>query len=507
MANQPIKFECSPADSLADSFVSTPGTLYPSLFPSTTRDLGDALTPPLDEDDEDEDEELFSQSRSVSVTTPSAPEKRPAKKRKSWGQQLPEPKTNLPPRKRAKTEDEKEQRRVERVLRNRRAAQSSRERKRLEVEALEAEKLDIERRNHDLELRLADAQNKNMLLEQKIAQITCGMTVFDQPSPVAQNSEPYRQPSPITLSQQLFSSHDIQQTPLFDRSILPQSRVKLASSQTVNPASVSPEIRPVVESFNARSSDMTQHPAAMLCDLQCQSEANGPWMITAPTNNPSSTNLLFLNLITATISTFLAPLAALTDSLRTGSCLLLTNPILSIIIWLATTPASLTTSTSTTTLLTPTPTSRTVRHPRLSLRMNLLRRLLSCSPHLARPLMDATMGAMRSASEHQLPARDCFGGGASACGGDPGTSWGYPSMECLMTLLWATDVIHREWLSSQSSLAKKGAIKDIRQPSLEREDEELLKLSYLGIMGSTGSISLPDGDRAGGGNVDMKWMA
>ena len=27
-----------------------------------------------------------------------APEKKPVKKRKSWGQQLPEPKTNLPPR-------------------------------------------------------------------------------------------------------------------------------------------------------------------------------------------------------------------------------------------------------------------------------------------------------------------------------------------------------------------------------------------------------------------------
>merc|ERR1712023_191494 len=44
---------------------------------------------------------------------------KPVKKRKSWGQVLPEPKTSLPPRKRAKTEDEKEQRRIERVKRNR----------------------------------------------------------------------------------------------------------------------------------------------------------------------------------------------------------------------------------------------------------------------------------------------------------------------------------------------------------------------------------------------------
>lgn len=59
---------------------------------------------------------------------------RPAKKRKSWGQELPEPTTTLPPRKRAKTDDEKEQRRIERIKRNRAAAHNSRERKRQETE-------------------------------------------------------------------------------------------------------------------------------------------------------------------------------------------------------------------------------------------------------------------------------------------------------------------------------------------------------------------------------------
>lgn len=61
---------------------------------------------------------------------------KPAKKRKSWGQELPEPKTTLPPRKRAKTDDEKEQRRIERIKRNRAAAHNSRERKRQEAENL-----------------------------------------------------------------------------------------------------------------------------------------------------------------------------------------------------------------------------------------------------------------------------------------------------------------------------------------------------------------------------------
>ena len=107
-------------------------------------------------------------------------EKKPTKKRKSWGQELPTPKTNLPPRyaphsvtnhhasqanvhisKRAKTEDEKEQRRIERVLRNRQAAQSSRERKRQEVEKLEGEKSAIERQNESLKERLMAVEHEN----------------------------------------------------------------------------------------------------------------------------------------------------------------------------------------------------------------------------------------------------------------------------------------------------------------------------------------------------------
>lgn len=47
-------------------------------------------------------------------------------------------KSSLPPRKRARTQEEKEQRRVERILRNRRAAHASREKKRRHVEYLES---------------------------------------------------------------------------------------------------------------------------------------------------------------------------------------------------------------------------------------------------------------------------------------------------------------------------------------------------------------------------------
>lgn len=75
-------------------------------------------------------------STSQSSPPPVIVQSRQAKKRKSWGQELPEPKTSLPPRKRAKTDDEKEQRRIERIKRNRAAAHNSRERKRQETEGL-----------------------------------------------------------------------------------------------------------------------------------------------------------------------------------------------------------------------------------------------------------------------------------------------------------------------------------------------------------------------------------
>ncbi|SCV02208.1 LAMI_0G16864g1_1 [Lachancea mirantina] len=54
-------------------------------------------------------------------------------------------KSTLPPRKRAKTKEEKEQRRIERILRNRRAAHQSREKKRLYLQFLEQKSAVLER--------------------------------------------------------------------------------------------------------------------------------------------------------------------------------------------------------------------------------------------------------------------------------------------------------------------------------------------------------------------------
>jgi len=304
-----------------------------------------------------------------------------------------------------------------------------------------------------MEMQLANERAKRLVAERELelerASNGKNMTVFRGSSPA--HSEQFHQaPSPVTFSQELFSSRDAPRS-----SISTQYSVESESSvQTVNPASLSPEIRPVEES-NASSSDMTQHPAAMLCDLQCQSEEQRPW-----TDSASATTIsqimtyimavtLFINTTTEASLTLLNPLSQIFTSLRTGSSLSPTPSILTLIIWLTTTATSLTTSTSTTSSTT---TKTTSPRPTFSLRIRLLNQLLACSPNLARPLMDATMAAMRLASEQQLTP-DCLTGVGSSDRLDGRNS---PSLESLMTLLWVTRVFEKQsnneqWVGRQAS--------------------------------------------------------
>ncbi|KAF4119467.1 hypothetical protein GMORB2_4732 [Geosmithia morbida] len=242
VAEQSTAMQPSPADSL----LSAREDSYTSLFDDGPESpTGIAMTP------------AFSENGSLSrlsavpedMTETEGGDKK-TKKRKSWGQVLPEPKTNLPPRKRAKTEDEKEQRRVERVLRNRRAAQSSRERKRQEVEALE-------RRNQELEQLLASVRETNLALVQELSKHRHDSGI------------PAGGPSPLkhTLSSQLFA----------------ENGSECATPPTVNPASLSPPatdaaeepsdndvVRPAVSNVRVGSRDGA-NPEAGMDDLSGES--------------------------------------------------------------------------------------------------------------------------------------------------------------------------------------------------------------------------------------------
>ncbi|OXV05885.1 hypothetical protein Egran_06346 [Elaphomyces granulatus] len=375
-----------------DSMPSTPGLDSPQLTISpadTSLDL-------LDETLEDVKSE----------------EKKPTKKRKSWGQELPTPKTNLPPRKRAKTEDEKEQRRIERVLRNRAAAQTSRERKRLEVEKLEGEKFRVEQQNQFLLQRLTQMEAENNRLNRQVAQLSAEIHGSRGSSPKSVCSA---MASP-TLTPTLFKQE--QDDISLDRIPFP----------TPSMTDYSPSLKPT---DLAESSDLTQHPAAVLCDLQCQSKDSKDLVRCSPSLTPKAMShtlqmtlqLLYLTTISAAYSTVIHPLALIILSLKMGSRLAFSKEEIyqhfHLIHWLISTPSLSSSTTST---------------RRSVFRMKLLSRLLACTPALARPLRDATGKAL------QLAVRE---GSLPQTGSTVANETGSQNWESLVTLVWAIDSIER----------------------------------------------------------------
>ncbi|KAI1658767.1 hypothetical protein F4813DRAFT_43981 [Daldinia decipiens] len=472
-----VKFETSPAESL----MSVPGDAYPSLFatPSTLNPVESVMTP------QSFMEDGFADSATIQSTPSPAPEsseKKPVKKRKSWGQVLPEPKTNLPPRKRAKTEDEKEQRRVERVLRNRRAAQSSRERKRQEVEALE-------QRNHQLEELLRNQQKTNEMLMDELNKLRRGSGVSRSSSPLDGF-----QPSPLTLSQPLFGSS--QDGTAQDKSGMINDFILMPEQDgTVDPASLSPELTPIPDDTfpersttkevatvptSATTSDETQHPAAVLCGQQCPSvEVPQSWKASRQPSPPVLSLLLQLQTLliasSVMLSAFRHPLTLIRGALKANLVLHPTPSILSTIIWLVTRPPNFRISTSTSSSAPTMSAAQLQARPReatrlskntrtqpsasSTLRIRSLQKLLTSSPILARPLKDATMGLLRLVSEKGRDERvEELAVGSPGIKGDQsrgpqtwpdGTS--LPSREVLFTLLWAITVEERKLLELEEA--------------------------------------------------------
>lgn len=447
--------ELSPTESL----LSVPGDDYSSLFPASstgaespsTMNPLEMMTPRSSSDDKDEADGAESPSQDG--------DKKPTKKRKSWGQVLPEPKTNLPPRKRAKTDDEKEQRRVERVLRNRRAAQSSRERKRLEVEALE-------RRNQELESLLLNAQKANLLLVDELNRFRRDSGV------VTRTSSPLDalRDNNMTLAPELFKGTVAQANSLVD-----------INATTVNPASISPELAPVSDAAlqaqqteaSAKASttpDVTQHPAAMLSDLPCHMSASVPLTSLDSTTTPRLAWFLQLRMLLLSASAILTacerPLTQIAMSSKAGFSLLPTPQLLTTIIWLVTLPpasrispisssSTLTTSSTTRPAMSPLtlwqratmPLRTTVSTSRsTTLRVKSIRKILTSSPSLARPLMDATLVALRLVSEgcdNQVVGLESESSATRAQESElteclRGIK--LPSREVLLTLLWTLKV-------------------------------------------------------------------
>ncbi|PGH17498.1 hypothetical protein AJ79_01098 [Helicocarpus griseus UAMH5409] len=363
----------------------------------------------------------------IKTESPKPEEKKAVKKRKSWGQELPVPKTNLPPRKRAKTEDEKEQRRIERVLRNRAAAQTSRERKRLEVEKLEGEKLEMEHQNELLLQRLAQMEAENSRLSRQVAQLSAEIRTSRGSSPQSVSGTASPTLAPILFKQE-------------------RDEVSLDKIPFPTPAitAYSPSVK---ASDFAETSDLTQHPAAMLCDLQCQLEdSKGPQASHSPSLTPDQSfqlallsiiQHLFLTMTSTAYSTVIRPMSLIFQSLKEGSPLTF-SPLeiqqhLPLILWLISTPSLSTSKAST---------------PRSVFRIQLLTRLLACSPALARPLRDATSKAL------QQVVSDSFVSGELLQ--EPGSK-GSQDWQLLLTMIWAIDCIERSSNRRKSSSSSSSA--------------------------------------------------
>ena len=254
----------------------------------------------------------FHTSADPSTAAPASSEAKPVKKRKSWGQVLPEPKTALPPRKRAKTEDEKEQRRIERVKRNRLAAHNSRERKRQEYEVLQAEKDQME----------ADLKS----YQQKLAHMKAELAYY-------RNKYPGEAPEPVfdlatSASDPLDTVCPAQTSASFP------SPMSMDSMDSPRDSSYQPDTP--ASSFAATSDlDSTQYPAAILCDLQCQS-------ISAPASPSLAAIWAYLTLFNLSLHSMTSllsstPFSTSTSSLKAAQQQLQRNPLLA---WLMLLPST-----------------------------------------------------------------------------------------------------------------------------------------------------------------------
>ncbi|KAK3679497.1 transcription factor that binds to CRE motif [Recurvomyces mirabilis] len=203
---------------------------------------------------------------------------KPAKKRKSWGQALPEPKTMLPPRKRAKTDDEKEQRRIERIKRNRAAAHNSRERKRQETETLAVA---LARANAELNAY----RSLHGPLPSHIVLPEVTLDNGETPVPSLMETEEDDSPSPDSPPEDIIKQEPVDSLPSF--------------------------MAPNFEYIDAKAStqlslDPTQHSAAMLCDLPCRSSPASKRVALASTTSISPSSFwatLFLRLMTLQLQT------------------------------------------------------------------------------------------------------------------------------------------------------------------------------------------------------------
>lgn len=311
------------------------------------------------------------------------------------------------------------------MLRNRAAAQTSRERKRLEVEKLEGEKQAIAEQNEFLMGRLKQMEAENSRLNQQVVKLSSEIHTSSSSrgtTPQSVRSSPKSESSP-TLTPTLFKQEG--------------DEMSLDKIPFTSPSASNSVFSTSMDASDLKkASDSTQHPAEVLCDLQCRSEnsmVEKPSMATTPSSPMFGLVLqtiiqhLWLTMTSAVSSTLILPLSQVFHSLKTGSPMRFSPEEISrhlpLILWLISTPTLSSTST------------RASSPPRSVFRIRLLTRLLACSPALARPLRDATSRALQLAAR-ELSTSGSLSSTTRVRSGNVLQDW-----PLLMTTIWAIDRI------------------------------------------------------------------
>lgn len=282
------------------------------------------------------------------------------------------------------------------------------------MEKLENEKFQMEQQNQFLIQRLVKMEAENNRLNRQVAQLSAEVRGSRSNSPKPGSP---KMTSP-TLTPTLFKQEGDDDLPL-DRMRFP----------TPSATDYSPTLKP---STLVESSDVTQHPAAVLCDLQCPSRGSkGQEVPYHSLNSNQAVNLylqmmlqlLYLTMTSAAYSKVIHPLSQILLSLKMGSPLMFSTEEIyrnfPLIQWLISTPS-----------LSP---SKASSRPRV-FRMRLLTRLLACSPALARPLRDATGRELQLAVKEHLSKKTWSMAESHE---------GRLDLESLLTLYWAIDRLER----------------------------------------------------------------
>lgn len=296
----------------------------------------------------------------------------------------------------------------------------------------------IEHENQMLKDRLRAAEHEKLKLTKKLAKMAAEMSVFKSKASSVAASIVSTPGSSPTLTADLLHRQTIKQElddypfalPSPQNTLDPRhspissaSSSSRSSSRSMSPPRITLDGTPVP--------DMTQHPAVMLCGLQCQSGTAWPQSRPfTPSEDPqrqpqmhlailTTIHLLSLTMFLAAYSTILAPLSQIFISLKTGLPLTLNQTcwanladqetaLFHLIQWLISTPVNpMTDSSHSTAHSTAASTATTnMMSSRPTFRITLLRRLLACSPALARPLKGATARALQMKASGALSGKD-----------------------------------------------------------------------------------------------------